>query len=140
MIDLNAPIIPGKSAAGILLGSDVHYVLGSSQSSVEEQRLTDKLHLHDFGAVKVWSSNHVVSQIGVFFGYAGTLNSKIGIGTTIADVESMFGCQIEEDTEDNLIVPGSSGWCFETEEWSQNHIGKVDHGAHITAIFVFKPR
>jgi hypothetical protein len=52
----------------------------------------------------------------------------------------MFGRQIEEDAEDNLIVPGSAGWGFETEEWSRNHIDKVDRRAHITAIFVFKPK
>jgi hypothetical protein len=41
----------------------------------------------------------------------------VRIGSTFADVEESFGCSVEEDEADNLVVPDSPGWCFETEGW-----------------------
>src|SRR6185437_9095357 len=74
---------------------------------------------HDLGVVKLWTKNGLITQIGVHSGYLGVLENRVRIGSTIAEVEECFGCSVEEDEEDNLIVPNSPGWCFETEEWAK---------------------
>lgn len=93
---------------------------------------------YDLGAVKVWSENGVITQIGVSSEYRGALEGGIRIGSTIAEVEDCFGCSVEEDDCDNLVVPGSPGWSFDTEEWSEVHTVQNNRTARIVEIFVFK--
>jgi len=133
MIDLDAPILPGKAAAGISIGTPVNDLLGRSQSTTKLDGLK-----YDLGAVKVWSENGVITQVGVSSGYRGALEGGIRIGSTIAEVEDCFGCSVEEDDCDNLVVPGSPGWCFDTEEWSGVHTVQDNRTARIVEIFVFK--
>jgi hypothetical protein len=136
MIDLDASIIPGKAAAGVLIGSGVTELLAIIRpQSTTKLPMGEKL---DWGAVKIWSENAIVAQIGVFSGYRGTLQPAIRIGSTIADVEDCFGCPVEEDEEDNLVVPTAPGWCFETEEWEKPQTVSNNRNTRIVAIFVFK--
>ena len=66
------------------------------------------------------------------------LDGVIGIGTTIAEVEGHFGRPVEEDEEDNLVVQGLDGWCFETEVWaSPSGTPRENSSARITELFVF---
>jgi hypothetical protein len=132
MINLDAPIVPGESAAGILVGSDIRDLVG-------EVPALSKSSKHDFGPVKVWSSGKTIKQVGVYSGYRGSLGAGIHIGSTIDEVQHVFACEVQEDEEDNLIVPCSPGWCFETEHWTGNHTVKESKDARITAIFVLKP-
>ena len=115
MIDIDAQIVAGKSAAGFSIGGLVSELLGAVRP-----RSTTKLssgEKHDLGAIKVWAKEGVITQIGVYSGYRGVLEPDIRIGSTIADVEDSFGFSVQDDEEDNLVVPDSPGWCFETEEW-----------------------
>src|SRR5689334_19788729 len=112
MIDLDAPIIPGKSAAGVFVGSAASELL-----STVGAHLTTELSAkerHDVELVKVWSKDGVIIQVGVYSGYRGMLHPGIRVGSSISEVEESFGCSVEEDEEDNLVVPTSPGWCFET--------------------------
>jgi hypothetical protein len=43
----------------------------------------------------------------------------------------------QEDEEDNLAVPSSPGWCFETEEWKWPQTVNSNGNAQIVSIFVF---
>ena len=94
---------------------------------------------HDFQAIKLWAKNGIVTQIRVYSGYRGILESAIRIGSTIADVEDCFAFSVEEDEADNLIVPNSLGWCFETQAWGDPKTVANNRNARIVAIFVFKP-
>ena len=135
MIDLDAPIIPGKSAAGIVVGSAVSELL-----STVGTHSTTKLSggdRHDLGLVKVWTKDGVIIQVGVYSGYRGMMHPGIGVGSTISEVEESFGCSVEEDQEDNLVVPTSPGWCFETEEWKAPQTVSDNRNARIVSIFVF---
>jgi hypothetical protein len=81
MIDLGAPIVPGKSAAGVLLGSVVNELLATVRP-----RTTTKVSIgekHDLGAVNVWAKDGVIIQVGVYSGYRGLLQSGIRLGSTI---------------------------------------------------------
>lgn len=137
-IDLDAPIFPCEAAAGIHIGDDVRKLLAFATPD-EVSKLTE-FTIFRFGPVKVWSSSHLVTQIGVYSGYRGTLSNRIGLGSTIGDVERFYGRKVIEDDDDNLIVADSPGWCFETEEWLGNHSIEENVSRRITEIFVFKPR
>ena len=126
------------SAAGVFIGSDVRMLLAQVKP-ISTTKLSDCLR-HDFGSVSVWSKGNMIDQIGVFDGYQGALHGRIRVGSTIADMEEVFGAQVEEDEEDKLIVPGSPGWCFETESWSENQIVAENRHARITEICVFLVR
>lgn len=136
--DLSDPIVPGRSAAGILVGSPVDELLARSQPLQTERR--SEYVLHEFPSVRVWSLGGVITQIGVFEGYRGTLEQKIGIGSSIAEVEDWCGCKVVEDEEDNLIAEGRPGWCFETTVWVGNHRVENNRDATITEIFVYHPQ
>jgi hypothetical protein len=136
--DLSAPIVPGRRAAGIEVGGEIADVLAQSQPSQTEKRAN--YIVHEFGAVKIWSLDGVINQIGVYDGYHGMLDDRIGVGSTIAEVEAWCGCQVVEDDEDNLVASGRPGWSFETEQWTHDHAVASNRGVRINAIFVFQPK
>ena len=135
MIDIHAPIVPGKSAAGVFVGTAMSDLL----STVGAHAIT-KLssgERHDLGVVKVWAKDGVIIQVGVCSGYRGMLQPGIRVGSTISEVEESFGCSVQEDEEDNLVVPTSPGWCFETEEWKSPQTVSSNRNARIASISVF---
>lgn len=129
-IDLTAPIEPGKSAAGIALGE----VVAELPRPLRKIPLSG-CELLEYARVSVWVRQGAVCQVCVSQGYSGTLPEGIGIGSSILDVERLIG-KVEEDTYDNLVVIGYSGWCFETEEWLGHRI-EDNHQARITSICVY---
>lgn len=138
MVDLNAPIVPGQSAAGVSIGDSVTELLATIRP-----RSTRKLwsgESHDLGEIRVWAKKGVVTQIGVYAGYRGILQPSIHIGSSIAEVEDSFGCSVQEDEDDNLVVPSSPGWCFVTEEWRAPMTVSNNRNARIVSIFVFNPQ
>ncbi len=135
MIDLDAPIVPGRSAAGVVVGSAVSELL-STVGAHSTTKLSGE-ERHDLGVVKIWAKDGVIIQVGVYSGYRGILQPGIRIGSTISEVEKSFGCSVQEDEEDNLVVPTSPGWCFETEEWKGPETVNRNRNAQIVSIFVF---
>ena len=134
MFDLDALIIPGESAAGFRLGQPIKDILVSqSPDAVVELNDCDK---YQFGSVHLWVNAGKISQIGLYADYRGRLKEGIGIGSTIEEVENLFG-KIEEDEDDNLVVDGKSGWCFETEEWLDGHQPEKNTRAKISEVYVF---
>jgi hypothetical protein len=136
MIDLDAPIVPGKSVAGVSVGGAVNELLATvhAQSTVRVP-IGER---HDLGSVKVWAKDGVIIQVGVYSGYRGVLQPGIRVGSTISDVEGSFGCSVQEDEQDNLTVLNSPGWCFETERWKSPETVGNNRNARIVSIFVFR--
>lgn len=130
-IDLTEPIKPGMSAAGIRIGQAVEAL----PRPLKKVSLSAVVRF-DYSCVSVWVRQGFVDQVGVRQGYSGELAEGISIGSSIADVERLIGA-VEEDSEDNLIVVGYPGWCFETEQWLDHRI-EDNRGARITEIFVHK--
>ena len=64
--------------------------------------------------VDLWATEDIVDQIGVHGGYRGQLLGRIGIGSTVGDLEQLVG-PVAEDDDDNFIVRGTVGLCFEVE-------------------------
>src|SRR5688500_14542042 len=107
MFDLNAPIIPGESAAGIRVGQPVDSILaGDTPDAVVELHGCTRF---EFGPVRLWVTNGKVSQVGVYAGYLGSLRQGVGVGSTLGQVQLTLG-RVVEDEEDNLVVEGMHGW------------------------------
>lgn len=64
--------------------------------------------------VDLWVEAGIVYQIMVHHGYAGKLLGSIGLGSTIADIETRIG-PWGEDEEDNLVIQNLPGFCFAVE-------------------------
>jgi len=112
--DLNAPVIPGRSAAGVQLRQSINRVLESNNPTDIEDR--GEVTVFRFGEVSLFVREGLIDQIGVHGGYSGTMRG-VAIGTKIAEVNRMLGPVIEDD-DDNLAVGGIHGWCFETTEFT----------------------
>jgi hypothetical protein len=134
MFDLSAPIIPGKSAAGIKLGQPIDEITRSQQPT--EIHSAEKVTKYCFNQVDIWVEDGRVQQIGVKRGYQGSIQSIIGIGATISEVQLVLGTVIE-DEEDNLIVPSLAGWCFDTDTWKNGNEISDNLDSRITNICVF---
>jgi hypothetical protein len=138
MLDLDAPIVPGVGAAELTLGDDVAKLLAARRpSAIGTLPGTGRIR-YDFGPISIWEANGRIKQLRVSEGYRGKLDGVVGIGTTVAEVESHFGKAVEEDEEDSLIVQGVDGWCFETESWSSpSGTARENPFARITELFVY---
>ncbi len=135
MIQLDAPILPGERAAGIRVGEPIARLLEAHQPEAHVPLQEGRERFH-FGPVWVWAENGRITQVGVSRGYSGRLAGRIGIGSTVRDVERLIG-PIGEDDEDNLVVVGSPGWCFETEPWRPGTALEDNRDARLSWIFVF---
>ncbi|HEY7356911.1 MAG TPA: hypothetical protein VH590_10615 [Ktedonobacterales bacterium] len=154
MFDLDAPLIPGRSAAG--------YFIGMSLEEVPQQELArfQRVPLPDFfgkpsgfrceaASVTLWvNPEGCIRQIGVHHGYRGKLFERVGLGMTIADLERLIG-PVAEDEEDALTIFGIRGLCFELDQypaWMTAHLpdGYPDftapawQSAHLAWISVFQ--
>jgi hypothetical protein len=119
-MNIEAPIVPGESAAGIQLGSPIEEVLNehnNSFSSGEVVNLSPSFPLnirYRSAMVDIWAIEGRVEQVMVHDGYRGKLMGNIGLGSTIADIERYIGA-VEEDEEDNLVIRDFPGLFFEIE-------------------------
>jgi uncharacterized protein (TIGR02996 family) len=136
LLDPEAAIVPGVSAAGIAIGSPAAEVLAAVPPH-DVAPLGGMLR-YRLGLLDLWVENGRITQIGLYFGYHGRLAEGIGIGSTIAEIEEVAG-PVTHDDEDNLIVRGSSGWCFQIEGPDQPPRRKPPRKARVTGIYVFEP-
>lgn len=135
-ISLDAPILPGRGAAGLSLGTRISDLLAAHHADSAE-RLGDGISRYRFGPVRVWAKLDLIDQIGVCHGYRGALHESIRLGSSIGEVEQLVG-KVVEDEEDCLITPTLAGWCFETERWSGDESVETNRDKLITEIFVFR--
>jgi hypothetical protein len=136
MFDLSAPIIPGHSAAGVAMGVSAAPYIGGATKPTTTTLLSPGHVRYGFGSVALWVRDGRVAQIGVSQGYSGLLQGGIGIGSMIADIHALLG-SVGEDDDDNLVVVGIVGWCFETEEWLSGRRPKENPSVRVTEIYVF---
>jgi hypothetical protein len=127
MLDLNAPIIPGVSAAGFYIGQFVERNGPIGTPFVREpvhnafDRPSNSVR-YCSESVDLWVANSVIRQIGVHGVYRGKLLGQIMLGMTIEDIERRIGPCIEGD-EDALAIAGVEGLRFDVA-WRPNHPAK----------------
>lgn len=144
-MNIEAAIVPGESAAGIQLGCSIEEVLKkdkNSFSSGEVVNLSPSFPLnirYRSAMVDVWAVEGKVEQIMVHDGYRGKLMGKIGLRSTIADIERYIGTW-EEDEEDNLVIQDFPGLFFEVEGYFPDLKDPAFRHAPIKEIYVVRPR
>ncbi|SRR5579885_3598751 len=143
-MNIEADIIPGESAAGIQLGSSIEEVLNKDKNSFSSGEVVNispsfPLNIRYRSAmVDVWAVEGKVEQIMVHDGYCGKLMGKIGLGSTVADIERYVGAW-EEDEEDNLVIRDFPGLFFEVEGYFPNVKDPAFRHAPIKEIYVVRP-
>lgn len=135
VFNLDAPIMPGKSAAGISIDDSIEDILLQAQPFTITDLSQEKRY--QFGSVSLWVNDKgKIKQIGLYPGYRGKIADLIGIGSTISEVIGSLGIVVE-DEEDNLVVEGLPGWCFDSSQWRLLRSGVPDTSATITEMFIF---
>jgi hypothetical protein len=127
MLNLNAPIVPGVSAAGFHIGQFIERSGPVGTSFVREP-----IHSPFVGSsetvryrsesVDLWVANSFIRQIGVHGVYRGKLLGEIMLGMAIEDIKRRIGPCIEGD-EDTLAIAGVEGLCFDVA-WRPHHPAK----------------
>lgn len=123
-LDLDAPILPGKGAAGLRVGARITTLPAELLARFTIHRCVNScvpnavITTYRVDGVTLYVSDRVIDQIAVSTGYRGALNGphgSISIGSTVAEVAARIGAVIEDD-DDNLRIAGLSGLCFELED------------------------
>lgn len=140
-MNIEAPIVPGESAAGIQLGSPIEEILQEQNNSFRSGEVVNispsfPLNIRYRSVmVDVWAVEGRVEQIMVHDGYRGKLMETIGLGSTIADIERQIGA-VEEDEEDNLVIRDFPGLLFEIEGYFPDSKNPAIRHAPIKEIYV----
>lgn len=115
-LDLDAAIVPGQGAAGLLLGQEVETVLHANPGVFHPEPIDTFGHSictrYRSPHVDLWEWDGRLRQIMVHGRYRGLLLGRIGVGATIAVVERLIG-PVGEDWQDLLVLPDYPGVCFE---------------------------
>ncbi len=137
-MNIDAPIVPGESTAGIQLDSPIEEVLNVHKNSFSSREILKYSHTitrYRSAMVDLWVRDGIVYQIMVHVGYRGKLMDKIGLGSTIADIERHIGA-VEEDEEDNLVIRDCPGVGFEIEGYFPGLKDPAFRHAPIKGIYV----
>lgn len=143
-MDNTAPIIPGQSAAGIIIGSPIETILKDQRIHFRAEEVRNPCVVSAFPLVRyrspmvdLWVRTGIIDQIMVHSGYAGKLRGIIGLGSTIADIETQIGLW-GEDEEDNLVIQNLPGFCFTVEGSFSGLDDPALRHAKIEEMYVFR--
>jgi hypothetical protein len=138
-LDLDAPIVPGRSAGGCQIGQSIESLFALEWEEWQGEPITDfsgnltGLTVFRTDAVDLWVSEEgVISQIGVHGPYRGKLFERIELGMTIDDIERLVG-PCAQDVEDNLSIYGIRGLAFDVE-WRPNYFIAEDLDFQLPAL------
>jgi hypothetical protein len=137
-MNIDAPIVPGKAAAGIVLGSLVaDFISAERPDSVRQLYSCDVFEYPNF---KIWADPQTgaIVQVAVSGGYTGSTANGLRLGMTLREVAEKIGRPYEDD-EDCLLIEGMPGLELETSAWKRKYsesFGDFDPDAEVTHIFV----
>lgn len=144
MLDLSAPIEPGKRAAGIALGAPIAAVLRAAQpdSLTAEPVINTCLQAptgithYTAPAIELWEADGQVIQMRVRTGYRGAISgSAISLGATRAQISAAFG-PLTLDDAGNPAICALPGLSF---EFALPIHGQPPASAPLIAVSIFPP-
>jgi hypothetical protein len=101
-IDLNSPIIPGRGAAGLVLGTllgDIESVdlTGLNHHSIKAGLLNQSIFWETYTSCDLYLrfKEGKLDMIGVMGAYRGLTQQGLGIGSRVSDIELVYGSLIE---------------------------------------------
>jgi hypothetical protein len=133
MLDLYAPIVPGKATGGIRLNQDIQEIL-DAEGEVFVLAASKTIHgnpeytVYRSESIDLWVHGNAITQIAVHGNYKGKLLEAIGVGTPLDEVVKLVGPLVLDD-EDNVVPEKIGGICFEYDVSSKQ--------SPITDIFIF---
>ena len=139
MLDPDAPIEPGRGLGGIPIGCAVSEILATAEPQRVIELPGDKdgeggVTIHSFGAIRTWSVDGRVEQVGAFEGYRGRSAAGIGIGSSISEIREAYGDIHAMEGEAVIDLPSTPGIGIETTEWTTGT--DPDPAAQAVQIFV----
>jgi len=114
MIVADAPIEPGRSAAGVNLGTPVKDILRDNTGLVEEPA-TLGWHSIQGSFVTFHVKHGLVRQVLVHGEYTGRVRGAVGLGSSVAQLEAALGGWVEGTYGREIEVPTLPGVFFETD-------------------------
>jgi hypothetical protein len=110
----DAPIEPGRSAAGINLGTPVAEVLRDNVELVGEHPKFGWYAIRG-PFVTLHARHGVVRQVLVHGDYSGRVQSLVGLGSSVAQLRALLGAWSEGAYGSEIEIPALPGVFFETE-------------------------
>ena len=108
-------IFPGRGIGEYMLGSDEDTILDRIEGEYKRIEREDGYSIIITENAKFWfDSKKQLFQLGVTTGFLGKYDNNIGIGDTLADLQSKVGAFYEEG--DDYLVKGVQGIAFELSD------------------------
>jgi hypothetical protein len=117
--DLDAPIVPGRCAAGVTLGASAE-IFDRGREGWQAESVARGVLLRQ-GPVTVWLEGGVVVQVMVGRGYRGGFMEQLRVGSAVGELTAL-GLRWLEDDEDALVLEGVPGISFEVspDDWTHH--------------------
>lgn len=144
-IDLNAPIVPGHSAAGFTIGMMIRdidaEVLGSFRFTEKINKyISDLPPLHEYSTddIILYFNRDKLTQIGLMGNYKGKLETNLGLGDMVRDFEKKHGA-MKQGGEDELSFANLKGLCFEVDysKYNSGNWKTAIPNLPVTEIYIF---
>lgn len=126
-------VIPGVSIGEYKIGMRKEELLQIIGADIKERYINSDESIITLENAVVWiDRNKTVRKIGVSKGFQGLYNASIGIGSTLQEVNEIFG-KYEYD-QYTYIISGIDGMCFELEDVE----GWEEETAPIEWIYIYR--
>lgn len=125
-IDLNKDIIvPNKKAAGVKLGAKKETIKKNWGKPIEIEKISSKVERWGYENVNFWLVSGKVDQISLCNLYEGKTKEGVGLGSTKAEVEKVYG-PLEWDGSWHIqIPPFGIGFDFISEIIGEQFVSEV---------------
>ena len=136
-LDLTAPILPGIGAAGLRLGEALDRSVAAGAFAVE--RIARDGVRYSFESVRVSTRYGLTTEIDVAAGYRGTLDGRIGIGSTVGEVNARYGTPAAGEHGSGTRLSRTPGWSFEVTRSTAGEPPTTEGELRVSLIIVFVP-
>jgi len=139
VIDLTASILPGKSLAGITLGTAANTLIPQLEILAEYTEEPGLVH-YEIDSVDIWVKDGVVVKLAALDNYTGKIDNQVGIGSTVQKTFKVLG-PLAENKKGEIRATQVQGLGFGTDGWIEARTQEmnlaVNLAQEITEICIF---
>lgn len=118
-------IVPNKHAAGVKLGGRKGTVMKYWGEPKSVENISSQLERLEYDDVTFWFASGTVDQISVHHCYEGKTQEGIGLGSTRAKVEEVYGALEWDGTWHILIPPFGIGFDFQDDLTGEQYVSEI---------------